>query len=60
MPTPSRDGRPALKSDVIEELLAYARRVIEQANLPHHNRMMATTKLDELVFWVRAGMARRG
>ncbi len=55
-----RDGRPAIRSDAVDELQAHARRVIEQANLPEHNRLMALPKLEELIFWIRAGMARTG
>jgi hypothetical protein len=53
-----RDGRPAIRSSAIDELETYARRVIDQANLSQHARMMAEPKLAELIFWIKAGAGR--
>jgi len=55
-----RDGRPVVRSDAIATLHQQCTEVIAASNLNHHHRMMAAAKLEELFFWIRAGMQREG
>jgi hypothetical protein len=50
-------GRPV--ASALSELTALVDRILREAPLSEHHRMMAKTKADELMFWIRAGMARR-
>jgi hypothetical protein len=45
-------------NDLITQLEDHAKRVIDQLAMPSHHRMMALPKLQELVFWLRAGAGR--
>ncbi len=49
---------PGVTDDDISALQAYCREFIEKANLSHHAFMLAMPKLDELIFWIRAGMKK--
>ena len=55
-----RDGRPVVRSDAIATLHRQCSEVIAASNLNQHHRMMASAKLEELFFWLRAGTAREG
>lgn len=51
-------GAPRVRGDACDLLKAECLRTIEASSLPQHQRMMALAKLEELIFWIRAGTGR--
>lgn len=55
----SEAGKPASSlHNPIDELRDQINRFIETAGLDQHHRMMAQSKAQELIFWIRAGAGR--
>jgi hypothetical protein len=48
----------ALSKEAIDAWREQCRAFIESANLSHHARSMAIPKMDEMIFWIRAGTGR--
>jgi hypothetical protein len=46
-------------TDDIDALRDYLKKFIEAANMSQHTRSMSLSKMQELVFWLRAGEASR-
>lgn len=44
--------------DPVTALHEQCKQFIENANMSSHARMMALPKLDEMVFWIRAGQGK--
>lgn len=44
-------------NDPITQLRDHCKAFIENAGLSQHHRMMALPKLEEMIFWIRAGTA---
>lgn len=51
-------GAPLDLADPIEGLRQRCKAFIENANMTSHARSMALPKLEEMIFWIRAGSGR--
>lgn len=46
------------RDDPVTQLRDHCKAFIENARLSEHHRMMALPKLDEMIFWIRAGQGK--